>query len=542
MYGKVKDSFVKGLVFLLGVVVFVMAVTTDNVQASSKVLHWSETAEMQTLDPSLVEDQVSSDIIANSNEGLYRLGKNAKPENALATSTKVSKDGLKYTFTLRKNAKWSNGDKVTAQDFVYSWRRTVNPKTASAYSYLFEGIKNADDIINSKKSYKMLGVKADGKYKLVVTLEKKIPYFKLLMGFTVFYPQNQKAVEKFGKKYGTAAKYMVYNGPFKVVGWTGSNLQWKLVKNQDYWDKKDVKLNKITFQVTKSTTTSYNLYQSGKLDQTYLDATQARELKNNKEFVAYHQARTNYLEYNQTKKALKNKKIRQAIAYAINRKQLVNKVLGNGSMTVTGLVSKDLASYNGTDFSKAQATGTGAVYNLQKAKKLWKEGLKELGVSKLSLSLLGDDDDVSKSVTTYLQSQLEQHLSGLSVSVSNVPKKTRISKSQSGDFDLVLSGWAADFSDPISFVDMFTTNGSYNNGKWSNTTYDNLIAAAKGTDASNEKARWSDMVKASQLLNNDQAIAPLYQLSQAAMLKSDVKGIIYNTAGVQFNWKNAYVK
>ncbi|KRL05187.1 peptide ABC transporter substrate-binding protein [Liquorilactobacillus oeni] len=509
--------------------------------ASKQVLRWSETSEMQTLDLSKVVDTVSSDMISNSTEGLYRLGKNSKVTPGLATKTQVSDNGLKYTFTLRKNSKWSNGDPVTANDFVYSWRRTVSPKTASEYAYIFEGIKNAAAISAGQKPASTLGVKAQGKYKLVVTLERNIPYFKLLMGFTTFFPQDQKAVEKYGSKYGTAAKYMVYNGPYKVTGWSGSNLKWNLVKNNNYWDKKNVKLDNISFQVTKSPTTSYNLYQDNKLDETYLNAEQAKQLSNNKEYVSLKQARTNYLEFNQAKKEFQNKKIREAISYAVNRQQLVTKVLGNGSLPAESIVSKGLALRNNKDFSDAAKTTAGVSYNKTKAQKLWKEGLKELGVKSLSFSLLSDDDDVNKSVSTYLQSQLETNLPGANVSVLNLPKKTRITRSTSGQFDVVVSGWAADFSDPISFLDLFTKNNSYNFGKWSNEQYDKMITASKTTDVNNSSKRWDDLVRASKLLNEEQGVAPLYQLSQAQMLKSKVKGVIYNTAGVAFNFKNAYI-
>ena len=131
---------------------------------------------------------------------------------------------------------------MTAKDFVYSWRRTVNPKTASQYSYLFSGIKNADAIVAGKKPVSSLGIKVVGKYKLVITLERRISYFYKLMGFAVFFPQSEKAVTKYGSKYGKASKYMLYNGPFKHVGWTGSNLSWKMVKNKNYWNKSAVKL------------------------------------------------------------------------------------------------------------------------------------------------------------------------------------------------------------------------------------------------------------------------------------------------------------
>ena len=197
------------------------------------------------MDPSKVMDTIGGDMLNNTMEGLYRLGKDSKVEPGIATKTTVSKDNLTYTFTLRKNAKWSNGDKVTADDFVYSWRRTVDPKTQSQYSYLFEGVKNIDDITAGKKAPSTLGIKSVGQYKVVVTLTKKIPYFKLLMGFPSFFPQNKTAVEKYGKKYGTSSKYMVYDGPFKMTGWTGTNLSWTLSRNKNYWDKSHVKLDKI---------------------------------------------------------------------------------------------------------------------------------------------------------------------------------------------------------------------------------------------------------------------------------------------------------
>lgn len=510
--------------------------------ATNQTLRWSEPSELQTLDVSKVVDTVSSDMIANSTEGLYRLGKDSKVEPGLATKTQVSDNGLKYTFDLRKNSKWSNGDPVTAADFVYSWRRTVAPKTASEYAYIFEGIKNAADVTAGKKPVSALGVKAVGKYKLVVTLDKELPYFKLLMGFTPFFPQNQKAVEKFGSKYGTSAKYMVYNGPYKMTEWTGSNLKWKLVKNKNYWDKKNVKLADVSFQVAKSPTTSYNLYQDDKLDETYLNAEQAKQLSNNKEFVSLKQSRSNYLEFNQTKKEFQNKKIREAISYAIDRQQLVNKVLGNGSLVSKSVVSKGLSSHKGQDFTAAASTTTGANYNKAKAQKLWKEGLEELGVKKLSFSLLGDDDDANKDVATYLQSQLETNLPGADVSVLNLPKKTRITRSTDGQFDVVVSGWGADFSDPISFLDLFTKNNPYNNGKWENPEYDKLLTASKTTDVNKSDKRWNDLVTASKLLNKEQGVAPLYQLAQAQMLKSKVKGVIYNTAGVAFNFKEAYIE
>ena len=509
--------------------------------ASKQVLNWNESAELPTMDLSKATDVVSFDTLNNTMEGLYRLGKDSKIEPGLATKTKVSSDGLTYTFTLRKDAKWSNGDKVTAKDFVYSWRRTLDPKTNSQYAYLFEGIKNATDVMNGKKSTKEVGVKADGDYKLVVTLDKQIPYFKLLMGFPTFFPQNQNAVEKYGSKYGTASKYMCYDGPFNLTKWTGTNLSWSLKKSDNYWDKKNVKLDSINFKVNKSNSTAYNLYQSGKLDATSLSAEQAKQLKGQSGYTVRQAASTFYFQYNQTKPEFQNKKIRQAISMVIDRKEFVNKVLGNGSIPSKGLVSTGLATRNGKDFADASYVKDGVTVNLAKAKKLWAEGLKEIGKDSLTFGLLSDDTDAAKKTTEFIQSAIESNLKGAKVECANVPFKTRLNRTNQGQFDIVISAWGADFADPISFLDMFTSNNSYNAGKWKNAQYDKLIEASKSTDAGNSGKRWDDLVSAEKILIQEQGISPLYQQATAWMVKPKVKGVIYNSAGANYNFKNAYV-
>lgn len=541
---KLKKFAAVGTV--LAVSALTLAACGSNKSSSSgsdaQVLNWNESAELPTMDLSQATDTVSFTALNNTMEGLYRIGKNSKIEPGIAKKTEVSDDGLTYTFILRKDAKWSNGDPVTAKDFVYSWQRTVDPKTGSQYAYLFDGVANVNDIMNGKKPVTDLGIKAEGDYKLVVTLDKEVPYFKLLLGFPTFFPQNEKAVEKYGSKYGTASKYMVYNGPFKLTGWTGTNLSWTLAKNNAYWDKKAVKLSKINYKVNKTASTSYNLYQSGKLDATGLSAEQAKQLKGSKEYVSRPQASTFYFEYNQTKKAFKNKKIRQAISMVINRKQFVDKVLGDGSIPAKGLVPEGLSSYDGTDFATAAYEKTGVEYNVEEAKKLWKEGMAEEGLTSLDITLLSDDTDGAKKSTEFVQSAIESNLEGANVTAANVPFKTRLDRSQKGDFDVVISAWGADFADPISFLDMFTTNNSYNHGKWSNAEYDALVNASKTTDAVDPAKRWDDLVKAEKILMEDQGVSPLYQSTQAWVVKSKVKGVIYNSSGANYNFKEAYVK
>lgn len=517
--------------------------SSDNSASDKQVLNWSESAELPSMDLSKATDTVSFNQLNNSMEGLYRLGKNSKIEPGIATKTEVSDDGLTYTFTLRKNAKWSNGDPVTAKDFVYSWQRTVDPKTGSQYAYLFDGVANAQDIMDGKKQPSELGIKADGDYKLVVTLDKQVPYFKLLMGFPVFFPQNQKVVEEYGDKYGTASKYMVYNGPFVLKDWTGTNLSWTLAKNNKYWDKSKVKLDEINYKVNKSTTTAYNLYQSGKVDATVLGAEQARQLKGQTGYIDRKQASVFYLQLNEQKTEFANTKIRQAISKAIDRDQYVKQVLAGASTPAKGFVSSGLAERDGKDFADAAYVKSAVDYNEKDAKKLFEEGLKEVGQDKIEFSILGDDTDTSKKATEFLQSEITETFGSdkVKVTVSNVPFKTRLARTEQKNFDVVVSGWGADFADPISFLDLMTSDNSQNAGGWKNEEYDRLIEASKTTDANDEAKRWDDLVQAEKILMDDQGVIPLYQRTEPWMVKPSVKNIIFNSAGVSYNFKEAYI-
>ncbi len=536
---KFTKLFAAGATVLIAGSTLAACGSNSNSSSSSakKTINWMDSAEIPTMDISKATDVTSFNQLGNVEEGLYRLGKNSKVENALATDTKVSKDGKTWTFTLR-DSKWSNGDKLTAKDFVYSWRRTVNPKTASQYAYLFEGIHNATQISAGKAPVNSLGVKAEGDNKLVVTLDKRIPYFKLLMGFPLFFPQNQKVVEANGSKYGTSSKTTAFNGPFVQKGWTGSNLSWKLVKNKNYWDKKNVKLDAINYSVQKTPSPAYNLYQSNKLDATILDSQQTKNLKHQKGYTLRDTAATFYLQFNQKKKIFQNADLRRAISMSINRKAL-GSALGGANTPATSLTSKGVVNHDGKDWSEVVGDKKNAAYNPTEAKKLYKKALKELGVKNVSFTILSDDTDSGQKTTETLQSQLEENLKGMKVSVANVPFKTRLNRSTSGNFDVVVSGWSADFADPISFVDLFTSKNAQNNGKWSNSQYDKLIADSKTT--ADTTKRWDDLEKAEKILLSDEGIAPLYYKTEAWLVRPDIKGIVYNGAGLNYNFKNTYV-
>lgn len=514
--------------------------SNGNKLAAKQVLNWSMQNEIATLDSVTVGESESADMINNTTEGLYRIVNN-QPKTGLATSCKGSADGLTYTLTLRKNAKWSNGEPVTAHDFVYAWRRAVAPKTQALGSYLYSGIKNADDIVAGKKDPATLGVQAAGDYKLVVHLDQKMPYFKLLMGDIRFFPQNEKAVEKYGKRYGTTAATTVYNGPFVAKGWNGSNLKWKLVKNPTYWDKKNVKLDTLNVSVVQSPSTAYNLYQANKLDFTYLNAEQAKQLADAPGYRVFHSAQISYVEFNEVKKEFKNQKVRQALSYAIDRKQLSASVFGNNATPLTGLVPKDLMTFKGKDFSQLAQTKVGTSYNPKLARKLMAEGLRELNESKLEFTLLARDNENEKKESEFLQSQIEETLPQVKVSVRNIPLKSVISQASKGNFDAQLTGWLADFADPINFLDIESKTNSTNMGKWDDPEFNRLLTAAKTTDALDKEKRIADLVKASKVVNNAQPVVPLVQVGEPEILRPTVHGLVQNTAGIIDDFKSVYI-
>ncbi|KRM59024.1 peptide ABC transporter substrate-binding protein [Secundilactobacillus malefermentans] len=508
--------------------------------ASDQTLNWYEKSEIPTMDSSKSTDVTSGEVLNNVNEGLLRFGTNSKLHPGVAKTYSVSKDGKTYTFNLRKS-KWSNGKAVTANDFVYAWQRTLDPKTASQYAYLFDNIKNATKVNTGKLAVNKLGVKADGDYKLVVTLDKPQAYFKMLVANPSFFPQLKSEVTKLGSKYASNSSSLVYNGPFKLTNWNGTSDSWDLVKNKNYWNAKNVKLKKVHTQVFKDPGTALNQFNSKKLDATILSGTQVKQYKNDKQFKSRKSASTFYLEMNQKKdKIFKNKKARQAISMVIDKKQFVNHVLADGSIVANNLVSQGLASKNGEDFTKASAVKSASTKNVAEAQKLWKEALKETGEKSISLDLLSDDTDAGKKTTEFLQSQLTK-LPNLKITNQNLPFKTRLSRSQSGDFDLVVSAWGADFPDPISFLSLFTSSNSYNNGSWSNKAYDTAVKNAEGKDANNSTARWNDMVTASKTILQDQGIVPLYQQVQPQLVNSKVKGLVYFPTGANWDYSQAYI-
>ncbi len=486
-----------------------------------------------TMDAAQATDAISGQVLQDTGAGLLRYdGKKLKADLATSRAT-VSKDQKTYTFNIRKGAKWSDGKAITAEDFEYSWQRLVDPATKSEYAYITTGIKNAEAIQAGKKDASTLGAKAIGKYKFQVTLETPMPYFESMITLQVFNPVEKSAVEKYGSKYGTTAATTTYNGPYVLTKWNGSSNTWTEKKNPKYWDAKNVHVSKITTQVVKESTTALNLFQAGKLDDAVVSGDTASQMQNDESYNTVKQGRTTYLEMNaQRVKALGNQKIRQALSLAVNRKEFIKKVLGDGSNAISTPVPEGL--FTNEDTGKDFATEAGkkyasnSSYNVKKAAKLYKEGLKELGIDSVSFTLLSDDTDTAKKTLEYLQGAWEKALPGIKVSTKSVPFKTRVQLSLDHQADVVVSSWQADFPDAISFLDLFTTGNSYNMGNWSNSEYDALIKKSKTTDATSISKRWEDLKKATEIIADQQSVIGLYQTGEAHLTNTNIKDMTYS--------------
>jgi oligopeptide transport system substrate-binding protein len=509
---------------------------------TKQVLNWTESAQISTQDPSLTTDSTSFQALLNTQEGLYRLDKKQKPQLALAKSAKLTDGGKTYTFVLR-DAKWSNGQAITANDFVYSYQRTLNPKTKSAMAFYLYQIVNAEAINAGKKPVSSLGVKALSKNKLQIKLVRPVSYFKLLLAFPLFFPENQQFIEKVGSKYGTAAKYTISSGPFKLTKWTGSNKQFTLVKNQNYWDKKNVKLAKVNETISETSSTAYNLYQAGKLDETYLTGEQVKANKGKSTFYDRPASAIQRLELNRKKvKAFNNFNIRRALSLAIDRESLA-KVLSDGSVAAKGFVPSGMGNNptTGEAFYKEAYVKEAVSYNLKEAKKYLAKGYKELGIKSLNLNLTVSDTDSAKQVGEFLQSKLGE-LPGVKITVTTLPYTTLISRQSAGNYQLTIKNWQAILGDPINFLDVFEKDSSYNTSGFASSKYDQLLNEAENVYGNKPVQRWKRLVAAEKLLMNEQGTIPLIQTAKPQLVQSYVKNVSYNPLGIPYDFKLVYIK
>ncbi|PFA66403.1 peptide ABC transporter substrate-binding protein [Bacillus sp. AFS015802] len=512
----------------------------DKTEKKEQVLNLLEGSEIPSMDSTLATDSVSFKIMNNVYEGLYRLGEDDKAVLGMAAEEpQISEDGKTYTFKIR-DAKWSNGDPVTANDFVYAWQKALNPDTGAEYAYIMYDIKNAAKVNAGEVPVEELGVKAVDDKTLEVQLETAVPYFKALLSFATFYPQNQKFVESQGDKYGLEADTALYNGPFTLSEWKHEQ-SYKLSKNDNYWDKDTVKLDEVNFNVVKDTATGVNLYETNKVDVAGLSAEFVDKYKSDENFKTLAETSVFFLRLNQKNEVLNNVNARKAIDAAYDKKGMVDVLLNNGSLPAYYLVPKDFVTGpDGTEYR--EAVGDFGGFDAKKAADYWAKAKEELGKDSIELELLNYDSDSSKKIGEFLKEQLEQNLEGLTVNIKAQPFKQKLELESKGQYDFSFAGWGPDYPDPMTFVDMFVTDGAHNQMGYSNPEYDKLIEQAKGELLDDPEARWQAMIDAEKILFEDQAISPMYQRGSAYLQRPYVKGLLRHSFGADASYKWAYIE
>jgi len=519
---------------------------TESTESKKTIVYFTEPAELLTLDTTQEEDFTSFNAQNQVLEGLYQLNEKDEAIPAVAKELpEISADQLTYTITLREDAKWSNGDLVTANDFLYAWRRAVTPETAPSYASLFvSSIKNADAVYQGKMKPEQLGVEALDDQTLVIHLIKPIPYFTSLLTFETFFPINQAFAEKQGKDYGTSSTTTIYNGPFTLAGWEQNSDTWQYVKNPEYWDKQHVLVDEIQTTVVKSTSTAVNLYQTDELDRVVLDGEFSKQYKNDPDFQNQNDTKMGYLRFNQGQgKLLENKQLRKALSLAIDRETFVKNVLGDGSIAAEGFVPQNFVQNptTGEDFRKEN--GVQQKFDQTTAQKAYEQAKKELNKAEITLVYLTKDTDTEKKTAEYLASQIAEVLPEIKFEITTLPSNNVQERYLSGDYDIAFGQWMPDFKDAITFLDMFASDSGLNHVNYKNPKYDQLIQAASETDAANEEKRWSDLLQAEEvLLAEDYTIAPIYQQQTALLQKPTITGVVKHSFGSPYSFKSIQVK
>jgi oligopeptide transport system substrate-binding protein len=478
--------------------------------ADKQEINVLESAEIPNMDSVMNEDVLGSEMVTQITAGLYRLDKSGTKviPDAADGEPQFNADKTVLTIKLKKDIKWSNGEPLTANDFVYSWRRAIDPKVAAPYGpyFMMDKIKNATEIVNGKAKVEDLGIKAVDENTLEITLVRPLPYIESFLTFSLFYPQNQKYVESQGANYAKDASHLIYSGPFKMTKWDGpQGTEWVLEKNADYWDAKNVSLTKINFNVSKDPQASVNAFSAGEADITpkLAQAAIISQYEGADELVRYLEPSMWWLKMNEKNPALKNVNIRKAIALAIDKESLVKDVLANGSVPANYLVPKQFAFNNGKDFRD----GAGSYLKTDKdeAKKLWEQGLKETGLKNVTFNFVGQDTETAKKEDAFIKDQLEKTLTGMKVNIQSVPFKIRIDREDKQDYDILHAGWGPDYADPMTFMDLFLTGGGQNHMSFSDPKYDKAIKDAQGPLAANADERWKTLQDA-----QEQLIVELY--------------------------------
>ncbi|MBE6353178.1 peptide ABC transporter substrate-binding protein [Treponema sp.] len=507
------------------------------------VLNVSLEAAIDTLDQQTAVFATAFELIGNMVDGLMQMADDGSVKKAICKDYTMSSDGLKYTFKLRDDVYWSNGDPVTAHDFVYGWQRAIDPATGSEYAFMISDIaqiKNATAIQAGQMDPNQLGVRAVDDYTFEVELQVPVSYFEQLLYFCTFYPANQKFVEKCGDKYATSPETCLANGAFVITEYspTGRTISFK--KNTAYYDAANVKLGGIHYEIISNGDEALRKYQSGQLDFVELSGEAVEKMKSSPEFTPVDSGFLYYLTFNFDDPMFANKNLRRAFTFAIDRERIITE-MADGSAAAYSAIPRGYAfSSTGEDFTpKGIEFPDDCSYNVEKARAYFQQAKRELGVSKFNIQLLTADGETQVIASNSIKHQIEALFPEVNISIKAVPKTERRKIMSSGNFQVGLNNWGPDYADPMTYLAMWVTGNDNNQGNYFNPSYNALIASCTDGDLCTRiPERWSALKKAESMIMEDAVISPIYQKCNANLIKKNVRGIAFHAVAINRIYKN----
>ncbi|MGI9949383.1 ABC transporter substrate-binding protein [Vibrio hyugaensis] len=539
-----KNKITKALLLGAGLAVAASSTTAfaADVPAGTKLADKQELVrgngtEVATIDPHKSQGVPESHVIRDLLEGLVNQNADGDTIPGVAESWETT-DNKTFTFHLRKDAKWSNGDPVTAQDFVYSWQRAVDPATASPYSWYMEytKMKNAKDIVAGKKDKSELGVKATDDHTLVVELDSAVPYFVMMMGHTTTKPVHKATIEKYGDQW-TKPEHFVGNGAYVVDKWV-VNERLVLKRNELYWDNDKTVLNKVTFLPIENQVSEMNRFLAGEIDFTNeLPLEHYKRLKKEhpESVSVVGNLCTYYYLFNTKKAPFDDVRVRTAVSYAIDRNIVANAIMGQGQKPAYFLTPEITAGFEPE--MPAYGKMTQKERDAEAARLLAEAGYGK--DNPLKFSLLYNTSENHKKVAVALGSMWKKAL-GVNVTLENQEWKTYLSTKDSGNFEVARAGWCGDYNEASSFLTLMKSGNTTGGIHYDSKAYDELME--KAITSKSEAERSALYAEAEKLMAKDMPIAPIYQYVKSRLLSPKVGGFPANNPEEKIYSKDLYIK
>jgi oligopeptide transport system substrate-binding protein len=500
--------------------------------AEDQVFRYRLLDQFPTLDPQLNEETAGSHVIRQLFEGLMNQDAQGNLVPGVATGFEASEGNTVYTFTLREDARWSNGDPVTAGDFVYAWQRAADPETASPYQWYVEltSMANAAEIVAGEMDPSELGVEAVDDRTLRVTLTQPLPYFPAMTTYATLFPAHQATIEEHGESW-TDPENMVSNGAYSLED-ISLNEGFTLVKNPEYWDAENVYIERVEGFVINDENQALTRYEAGEFDMLEplpagafprLQEERPDEAISVPRLCSYYYA-FNHREGDGVPEALSDPNVRKALSYAVDRDIIVDQILQGGQEPAYNFAHWATAGFEMPDIPYASLT---QAERDAEAQRLWEEA----GSPELDLRLIYNTSDQHRQIATVVSQMWKQKL-GVETELANSEWAVYLEQRREGGFDLARSAWCGDYNEASTFLDLVTTTHGSNDGKYSNPEVDELMAASR--TAEDPQANYTQV---EQILYDDMAMIPIYHYSLAFLLNPEIRG--FPTENVENNW---YVK